>query len=227
MDEFITVTGLKKIYRTGGQAITALDIPAFSFPRRGFVSISGPSGSGKTTFLNVAGMLDRPTAGSIMVDGCDVAAASETERSRIRRANFGFIFQTPSLIPTLTVWENVVLPLVPRGLAKSDAKNKADRLLQQVGLSPRRNHLPSELSQGQQQRVAVARALIDEPKVIFADEPTANLDQENAGMILGLLTSMCVSRGMLFVLAGNGIELPGQAPDVRLALEQGKMTGKQ
>jgi putative ABC transport system ATP-binding protein len=152
-----------------------------------FVSVMGPSGSGKTTFLNVAGLLDTFDAGTYKLDGRDVSRLTDTQMSRIRNESIGFVFQTFNLIPDLSVFDNVDVPLRYRGLSSAERKRRIEKALSQVGLSSRTRHLPSQLSGGQQQRVAVARVLAGEPKLILADEPTGNLDSLMAREIMDLL----------------------------------------
>jgi putative ABC transport system ATP-binding protein len=152
-----------------------------------FVSVMGPSGSGKTTFLNVAGLLDTFDAGTYKLDGRDVSRLTDTQMSRIRNESIGFVFQTFNLIPDLSVFDNVDVPLRYRGLSSAERKRRIEKSLSQVGLSSRTRHLPSQLSGGQQQRVAVARVLAGEPKLILADEPTGNLDSLMAREIMDLL----------------------------------------
>jgi putative ABC transport system ATP-binding protein len=152
-----------------------------------FVVITGSSGSGKTTLLNVAGLLEPADAGVLEIDGEDVSDLNDVQRSRIRRETIGFIFQSFNLIPDLNVADNISLPLRLRGMPKDIIRSKVEETLSIVGLSTRQSHFPTQLSGGQQQRVAIARALAGEPKVIFADEPTGNLDSTMSGQVMGLL----------------------------------------
>ncbi|MBV0901013.1 ABC transporter ATP-binding protein [Haloarcula salina] len=173
---------LVKRYRTGGQTLDALAGVDFDLDAGEFVSIMGPSGSGKTTLLNILGLLDTPTEGRIRLDGQDVTGLSDRKRTALRKRTIGFVFQHFYLLPTLTAVENVEVPLLldqPPGLTK-----RARSLLERMGLGDRLDHRPDELSGGQKQRVAIARSLINEPKIVLADEPTGNLDSETGRQIL-------------------------------------------
>ncbi|MDT8910610.1 ABC transporter ATP-binding protein [Amycolatopsis sp. PS_44_ISF1] len=177
--------------------VTALDGVSLAFPRGGFTAVMGPSGSGKSTFLHCAAGLDRPTSGSVHLDGEDLATLSETARTKLRRDRVGFVFQAFNLLPALTVEQNVVLPL-------QLARRRVDKrlvagMLAHVGLADRRKHRPGQLSGGQQQRVAIARALVTRPAVLFADEPTGALDTRTAADVLGLLRQS-VSDGLTVVM---------------------------
>jgi len=191
----IKVSNLKKIYQRGSEAVAAVNDVSFEINSGEFVSIVGPSGSGKTTLLNLAGCLDNPDQGQVMVNGKQVFSVGnvlpETELTKIRRENYGYIFQNFYLIPTLTVLENVLLPLTFYSKTEpSDVRGK--ELLDELGMSARLTHLPTELSGGEMQRVAIARALINNPSILLADEPTGNLDtkrSEEIGKTLQLLNS--------------------------------------
>jgi putative ABC transport system ATP-binding protein len=178
---------IKKIYRTESIETHALEDFSLIIGGGEFVSVTGPSGSGKTTFLNVAGLLDTFESGTYLLDGKDVSRLSDREMSQIRNRTIGFVFQSFNLIPDLSVFDNVDVPLRYRGLAASDRKQRIERALGLVGLSARTKHLPSQLSGGQQQRVAIARVLAGEPKLILADEPTGNLDSVMTREIMDLL----------------------------------------
>jgi len=221
MDSFIYVSGLLKTYKKNNQAIRALEIKELALPQEGVVLVKGKSGAGKTTLLNMIGLLDSPTSGKIMINGKDISGIKDKEKTQLRRENFGFIFQAFNLIPTLTVRENVLLPLLP--LKLNNVKGaEADNLLERVGLSGRRKHLPSELSQGEQQRVAIVRALINNPKAILADEPTSNLDPENTKTILDLLLSITREKKLLLVIAGNDMDFLQSQPHKDIRLEEGR-----
>ena len=183
----LEMTNIRKIYRTDVVETHALDDFSLTVEKGEFVSVMGPSGSGKTTFLNVAGLLDTFEGGTYRLDGRDVSRLSDSQMSRIRNESVGFIFQTFNLIPDLSVFDNVDVPLRYRGLSASDRRQRIERALSLVGLSSRARHLPSQLSGGQQQRVAIARALAGDPKLILADEPTGNLDSLMAREIMDLL----------------------------------------
>jgi putative ABC transport system ATP-binding protein len=178
----IDAQGLVKRYRTGGQTLYALAGIDFALESGEFVSIMGPSGSGKTTLLNILGLLDIPTEGTVLLEGQDVTGLSDRKRTSLRKRTIGFVFQHFYLLPTLTAVENVEVPL----LLDSDPEvtNRARTLLERLGLGDRLDHKPDELSGGQKQRVAIARSLINSPKVVLADEPTGNLDSETGRQIL-------------------------------------------
>ncbi|AEM56613.1 MULTISPECIES: ABC transporter ATP-binding protein [Haloarcula] len=178
----IDAQGLVKRYRTGGQTLYALAGIDFALEAGEFVSIMGPSGSGKTTLLNILGLLDTPTEGTVLLEGQDVTGLGDSKRTALRKRTIGFVFQHFYLLPTLTAVENVEVPL----LLDSDPKvtKRARTLLERLGLGDRLDHKPDELSGGQKQRVAIARSLINSPKVVLADEPTGNLDSETGRQIL-------------------------------------------
>jgi putative ABC transport system ATP-binding protein len=183
----LEMKNVRKIYRTDMVETHALSDFSVTVGKGEFVSVMGPSGSGKTTFLNVAGLLDTFEAGTYLLDGRDVSSLSDSQMSRVRNEAIGFVFQTFNLIPDLSVFDNVDVPLRYRGLPGSDRKARIEKALSQVGLSSRMKHLPSQLSGGQQQRVAIARVLAGDPKLILADEPTGNLDSLMAREIMDLL----------------------------------------
>jgi putative ABC transport system ATP-binding protein len=178
----IDAQGLVKRYRTGGQTLYALAGIDFALEPGEFVSIMGPSGSGKTTLLNILGLLDTPTEGTVLLEGQDVTGLGDSKRTSLRKQTIGFVFQHFYLLPTLTAVENVEVPL----LLDSDPEvtKRARTLLERLGLGERLDHKPDELSGGQKQRVAIARSLINSPKVVLADEPTGNLDSETGRQIL-------------------------------------------
>jgi putative ABC transport system ATP-binding protein len=183
----LEMKNIRKIYRTDMVETHALSDFSVTVEKGEFVAVMGPSGSGKTTFLNVAGLLDTFEAGTYLLDERDVSRLTDTQMSRVRNEAIGFVFQTFNLIPDLSVFDNVDVPLRYRGLSASDRKTRIEKALSQVGLSSRMRHLPSQLSGGQQQRVAIARVLAGDPKLILADEPTGNLDSLMAREIMDLL----------------------------------------
>ena len=186
----ITIKDLEKIYRTEEVETVALNKMNLEVNEREFVAIMGPSGCGKSTLLNILGMLDDPTSGSFVFNGIEVSKFNENKRSDLRKANIGFVFQSFNLIDELTVFENVELPLVYNNIKTTDRKWMVEKALEQVEMMHRRNHFPSQLSGGQQQRAAVARAVVNNPKLILADEPTGNLDSKNGADVMQLLTSL-------------------------------------
>jgi len=196
----LTLKNVSKIYPHSDGDIYSLKNIDLTISQRDFVTITGPSGSGKTTLLLCMAGLIRPTAGSILFRDLHIDAASDNELSAYRRKHIGFVMQSFALIPYLTAIENVMLPMATTGMTDSKQVSAAMEVLHLVGLDDRRNHLPRELSAGQQQRVAVARALINEPSMILADEPTGNLDPALSGEIMQLLTSINEQKGVTIVM---------------------------
>jgi putative ABC transport system ATP-binding protein len=186
----VDVRDVRKIYRRDAEEITVLDGMNLQVPPGEFVALMGPSGSGKTTLLNLIAGIDRPTSGSVVVAGTDVAQLSESDLARWRSRHVGFIFQFYNLIPVLTAVENVELPLLLTRLRKSERRERALTALRVVGLADRSSHYPRQLSGGQEQRVAIARAIVGDPSVLVADEPTGDLDAKSAEEILALLESL-------------------------------------
>jgi putative ABC transport system ATP-binding protein len=194
------LTQVTKTYRKGGQAIPALQSVDLVIEDGEWLAIQGRTGHGKTTLLQVLGGLDRPTSGTIELDGTDLATLRESQVTRLRATSIGFIFQTFNLVPTLSAQENVEAALVPLRSRAAARRQRAAASLEAVGLGDRLRHLPSELSGGQQQRVAIARALVKDPKVLLADEPTGNLDEDTRDEIIGLLETLWRDRGLTMVL---------------------------
>lgn len=172
------------------------------------VAVIGPSGAGKSTLLHLMGLMDRPTAGSIFFDRVPVTGKSEAELSALRRERIGFMFQLHYLLPEFTVWENLMIPVWKRRAAKAP---EATRILERLGIANRSGHLPGELSGGEQQRAALARALINDPKILLADEPTGNLDRETGQTVESFLFSVCRERGITLIAVTHNAELAGQA----------------
>jgi putative ABC transport system ATP-binding protein len=185
----IVAEGLEKSYTSGGRPLPVLRRIDLEVPSESFVSIVGPSGSGKTTLLGLLAGLDEPSAGSVRLDGQDIFALTEDGRAEFRSRNVGFVFQTFHLLPTLTALENVLVPLELRG-ERDGARGRAEALLARVGLGERMHHYPAQLSGGEQQRVALARAFANRPKILFADEPTGNLDRETGAGIVEMLEEL-------------------------------------
>ena len=186
----VVTTDVKRTYMTGEVPVHALRGITVSIEAGEFVSIAGPSGSGKTTLLNLIGALDKPDGGDISIDGTMLSAMSKDELALFRREKLGFVFQTFNLIPVLTAFENVSFALSLLSLSDKDVKDRTQAILEEVGLAGMEDRLPLKLSGGQQQRVAVARALVKQPRIVLADEPTANLDSETGESILGLMEEM-------------------------------------
>jgi putative ABC transport system ATP-binding protein len=188
--EILVATDVHKIYRTHGLEVTALKGVSISIHRGEFLAVMGPSGSGKTTFLNCLSGLDEIDGGAVMVEGKDVHRMPDAKRSRYRARHMGFIFQAFNLIPVFTAEENVELPLLLAGASPKQARLRAAETLDRVGLAHRRSHRPNELSGGEQQRVTIARALAGHPSIVWADEPTGNLDTETATTVMDLLREL-------------------------------------
>lgn len=211
---------LTKTYRSGSGSLTVLDDVSFSVRQGNTVSIVGPSGSGKTTLLGLCAGLDVPTSGIISLMGFKLNAMGEDDRAYIRNQYVGFVFQNFQLLSTLTALENVMVPLELRG--EKHVKQKAEELLVRVGLEKRVDHYPSQLSGGEQQRVAMARAFITNPKILFADEPTGNLDDENASHVTELLFSLNKQQGTTLVLVTHNLELARKTERI-LRMKGGKL----
>jgi putative ABC transport system ATP-binding protein len=199
---------LTKTYLTGGRRLTVLKDITFSVEPGAFVAIVGPSGSGKTTLLGLLAGLDRPSAGTVHLDGEELGALDEDRRARLRAEKIGFVFQSFQLIPTLTARENVQVPLELRG---EDSLARSTELLARVGLGDRGHHYPAQLSGGEQQRVALARAFSTRPRVLLADEPTGNLDAGTGATIIDLITELNRGLGTTLVLVTHDLELAARA----------------
>jgi len=204
----------------GGQTVTILNDVSLEVPAKQMVAIVGPSGSGKSTLLGLIAGLDSPTHGSIVVDGVEITALSESEMARYRRQKIGYIFQSFHLIPTLTALENVAVPLELSG--DRAARGRAEELLAAVGLSDRRDHYPVQLSGGEQQRVAVARAFACRPPILLADEPTGNLDSSTGRQVIELILSLNRDHGSTLVLVTHDPELAAHAERI-VALRDGRI----
>jgi putative ABC transport system ATP-binding protein len=205
MSQVLQTENLTKIYHSGENDLVVLDNISFGIDQGHSISIIGPSGSGKTTLLGLCAGLDVPSSGTVSLMGFKLNVMSEDDRAYIRNQYVGFVFQNFQLLSTLTALENVMVPLELRG--EKNVLPKAKELLDRVGLSPRLHHYPSQLSGGEQQRVAMARAFITDPKILFADEPTGNLDGENADHITDLLFGMNKELGTTLVLVTHNLEL--------------------
>ena len=198
-NRILVATDVRKVYRTGAESVVALQGLTLTIKRGEFVAVMGPSGSGKTTLLNCLSGLDGIDGGTVEIEGADIHAMPDKERSRYRAAKMGFIFQAFNLIPVFTAAENVELPLLLAGAASSVAREGAEATLDRVGLGHRLGHRPNELSGGEQQRVTIARALAGRPSIVWADEPTGNLDSDTAGSIMALLQELN-AEGLTLVL---------------------------
>ena len=206
-DTIIQMEELAREYEMGGSTINALDGVNLEIERGEYVSIVGPSGSGKTTLFNLIGGLDRPTRGVVYIDGVDISKLDAYELAWLRCRKIGYIFQTFNLIPVLTATENVALPTVFAGVPRDEGLKRAEKILSSVGLGERLHHKPSELSAGQQQRVAISRAMANDPAIILADEPTGNLDLNTGMEIIDLLHGLNKSRGMTLIAATHDLKM--------------------
>ena len=198
--KLIEVSDLQKHFAMGNQTIKAIKQMSFSINQGEFISIMGPSGSGKTTLMNIIGCLDSPTSGSYSLDNNEVASLTDDELAEIRNKKIGFVFQSFHLLARNTALQNVLLPLSYAGFDKKSAIEKAKFALSRVGLEDRMDHKPSELSGGQQQRVAIARALVNEPSIIFADEPTGNLDSKTGADIMDLFKELHIKGQTIIII---------------------------
>ncbi len=196
----IRVKDVSKVYRRGKTEVRALSVPELHVPKGQFLSVMGPSGSGKSTLLNLLGALDVPTSGSLTIEDRELSKMGDTELSRFRRDRLGFIFQFFNLLPTLSALENVILPGLLSGAKRAELEGPARDLLHRVGLNGRDHHRPDELSGGEMQRVAVARALLIQPALLLADEPTGNLDSRTGAEVLKLIRDATRERNLTVVM---------------------------
>jgi putative ABC transport system ATP-binding protein len=208
----LVARALTKEYRSGTSALAVLREVSFEIPQGAFVAIVGPSGSGKTTLLGLLAGLDQPSRGAVILDGADLTQLDEDARAKLRGKKVGFIFQSFQLIPTLTAQENVQVPLELQG--RRDAADRARDLLTRVGLGDRTDHFPTQLSGGEQQRVAIARAFANEPRILFADEPTGNLDGATGAKIVALLDQLNRESGATIVIVTHDLTLAEHAQRV-------------
>jgi putative ABC transport system ATP-binding protein len=220
------LTNVTKDYPKGRETVHALRGVDVEIPDGEWLAIQGPTGHGKSTLLQILGGLDRPTSGSVDFDGRDLARTREAQMTKVRADSIGFIFQTFNLIPTLSAQENVETALVPLGVSGASRRARAAEALNSLGLGDRLRHLPSELSGGQQQRVAIARALVKEPKVLLADEPTGNLDEDTRDEIIGLLEKLWQDNGLTMVIVTHDSSIARRAQRLG-TMRNGKLTVKQ
>jgi len=225
------LTGVTKLYQKGRRTVPAVRGLDLIIDDGEWLAVQGRTGHGKSTLLNLLGGLDRPTEGTVELDGTDLGALRETQLTKLRAEKIGFIFQTFNLIPTLSAAENVEAALIPLGIGRADRAARIAAALDSVGLADRAGHLPSEMSGGQQQRTAIARALVKEPTVVLADEPTGNLDEDTRDEIIGLLEKLWRERGLTLVLVTHDSAIARRAQRVgvmskgRLAIRQDTRPG--
>ncbi len=216
----LDLRAITRTFTLGGERAGVFDV-SLSVDSGVVAVLAGPSGSGKTTLLQVAGLLDPPEAGEVRLEGEIVSSLSEKARCALRLRKLGFVFQSFNLVPVLDALENVMLPLQLQGLPEAKARNRATEMLARVGLSDRLVHRPGQLSGGQQQRVAIARALAGQPRLVLADEPTANLDHAHGGPLLDLMTGLARETGTAFLIASHDPAVIGRADEV-FRLEDGR-----
>jgi putative ABC transport system ATP-binding protein len=207
----LTVTNLTKTYVTGDARVTALAGVSFTLDAGNVVALMGPSGCGKSTLLHLCGAMDRPSSGQIELEGRPLTAMSDDELTRVRRDRIGFVFQFFNLLPTLTIADNIALPCLLAGMKAIEAEGRATRLAERVGIGHRLRHYPQQVSGGEMQRAAIARALVHEPSLIIADEPTGNLDSENGARVLALLTELSREIGISILMATHSAEVSAAA----------------
>lgn len=222
MNPVVQVEALHKIHRRGPEEIDVLKGVDLQVPAGEFLALMGPSGSGKTTLLNIMAGIDAPTSGKVIIHGCDISRFNEDQLAAWRTRNIGYIFQAYNLVPVLTAYENVELPLLLLHLPAKRRHKQVMNALEAVGLADRRQHLPSQLSGGQEQRVAIARALAPDPPLLLGDEPTGNLDRASAGAVLDLIALLCRELGKTFVMVTHDPKA-AEAADRVLHMEKGAL----
>jgi putative ABC transport system ATP-binding protein len=221
-----TLTGVTKLYQKGGRTVPAVRDLNLVIGDGEWLAVQGRTGHGKSTLLNLLGGLDRPTQGTVELDGADFGSLRESQLTRRRAETIGFVFQTFNLVPTLSAAENVEAALIPLGIGHSGRRPRVEAALESVGLADRASHLPSELSGGQQQRVAIARALVKDPKVVLADEPTGNLDEDTRDEIIRLLERLWRERGLTLVLVTHDSSIARRAQRIGV-MSKGRLTIRQ
>jgi len=223
----ISCEGISKIYKMGEVEIKALDNISVEISKSQFISFIGPSGSGKTTMLNLFGVLDKPTSGTLKVIGTDISKLNYVERAKFRGEHLGFIFQNFNLIPVLTVYENVEYPLIMvKSIPPKERKEKILSLLDAVGMLDQKDKLINQISGGQKQRVAIARALTTDPKIVLADEPTANLDHESAYKVMSLMKRLSHEIGTTFIFSTHDPKIVKEV-DITYTIEDGALVNRE
>ena len=216
---------LTRAYELGGERAGVFGV-SLEVPKGCLAVLAGPSGSGKTTLLQLAGLLDQPDEGAVLLDGQQVSSLSERERCDLRLRRLGFVFQAFNLVPVLSALENVMLPLQLQGVAEAEAQRRAELALDRVGLADRRHHRPGQLSGGQQQRAAIARALAPDPLLVLADEPTASLDHAHGGPLMDLMAELAAERAVTFLVASHDPAVITRAHRV-FRLMDGRLIGEE
>ncbi len=207
MENIIELKNLRKVYRIGEEKVVALDDVTLEIKRGEFCCLLGTSGSGKSTLLNLMAGLEKPTKGTIRIKGRAVEKMTEKQLAKFRQESLGFVFQSYNLLPMLTALENVSIPLTFKGMSKSRRDKKAKEMLKAVGLTSHEKHKPSQMSGGQQQRVGIARAFVATPEIVFADEPTGNLDSKTTKEVMGLITTMARANNQTLVIVTHDLEI--------------------
>jgi putative ABC transport system ATP-binding protein len=217
----LAASDLQKTYTTGEARVTALAGVSFDLDAGDFVALVGPSGCGKSTLLHLCGAMDRPTSGTLTLNGRDLSSMGDDELTRVRREQVGFVFQFFNLLPTLTVGDNIALPCLLAGVKPDDAESRARALADRVGIAHRLTHYPQQISGGEMQRAAIARALIHRPALLVADEPTGNLDSENGTNVLALIRELNAELGVTVLLATHASDVAAAATRV-LRMKDGR-----
>lgn len=222
MSELIRLEGVGRRFHLGGSEVLALDGVSLAIEAGEYLAVMGPSGSGKSTLLNVLGLLDRPDEGEYWLEGARTARLAEPDLARLRGQAIGFVFQSFHLVPRLTAFENVALPLMLAGMAPAERTTRVAALLAELGLSARADHRPAELSGGQRQRVAIARAMVTQPRLLLADEPTGNLDSRSGEEVIALLERLNRERGVTLVVVTHD-ERIGARAGRRIRMNDGRL----
>ena len=217
----IELQQISRVFQVGGEEVRALDDVNLTIRAGEYLSLMGPSGSGKSTLLNIVGLLDRPSSGRYVLDGRDTTLLDEHEQAAVRGRKVGFVFQSFHLVPRLSAFENVELPLLLAGVAATQRRERVDAALVAMGLADRANHRPDQLSGGQRQRIAIARATIMRPAVLLADEPTGNLDSTSGAEVIAVLEQLCVE-GLTLVVVTHDADV-GQRASRRLRMVDGRI----
>src|SRR6266851_8808520 len=218
----LELRGVRKVFRQAGAELRVLDGVDLQLEPGEIVALVGPSGAGKSTMLHVAGLLERPDGGAVLIEGRDCGGLSDEHRTLLRRRALGFVYQFHHLLPEFSALENVMLPQMIAGVARGVARGKAAALLERVGLAARLTHRPARLSGGEQQRVALVRALANDPKILLADEPTGNLDHTTATSVTEILIEIVRASGLAALIATHNLELAGRLDRI-VALEDGRL----
>src|SRR5215813_3348307 len=220
MSPVLRLERLERAYTQGNRRIDVLKGASASFSAGEAVALLGPSGAGKSTLLHIAGLLERPDSGQVLINGIDCGRLSDNEQTRMRRMEVGFVYQFHHLLPEFSALENVVLPQMIRGLPREEATNRAAELLSYLGLKERLMHRPAELSGGEQQRVAIARAVANAPRILLADEPTGNLDMHTADHVFATLNQLVRASGLAAIIATHNLDIAAQM-DRRVTIRDG------